>query len=243
MICPIRTLSMTPASETTTKRFSLSKTIMIMGIVVFGILSIIPPVSSAFLDEKGILYYADLPKNDPYEKIVMPGDTIYLGGVYDLTNVLGSSKEFAWWPDITDVETSCNPAILNSVSYIKTNGAVNYKKVTLDPEHWRVGSWWQWDGCFERANYKENHADYVPYVNDNNLAFKIVRPPTPPKVTMPPANFEALPTASDTPAPEIIITSVPTAPVPPENKDDSVPWWGWAAGSVVALYIIHEFVW
>lgn len=128
------------------------------------------------------LYWVNLtPKNDIYGKKVMPGYTIALGRVYDLTYVSGVSKKYAWWKDYKVQGSNCYPDVIVNTSYVETNGKINPKSVYLDPQIWKVGDWYQWDGCYQLP-YNKNHpeAQYVPYMRDNNLAFKIINDPNPP---------------------------------------------------------------
>lgn len=217
-----------------------SQIAILIGAVIFGLVITAPPCFAAFVQD-GTLYYADLPTNDLYEKVVMPGDTIALGRTYDLTKVYGVSKTFAWWKDPAKAGSSCTPELIIPIGYIQTNGKSNPKEVYLDPAIWKPGTYWQWDGCFERANYKQGHPDLVPYVADDSLAFKVIYDPYPvPKTPAPVISVIKITTAPT--IEEIIIkpTLIPTT-IPVQKKDDDLPWWGWGLigiGGIVALKLL-----
>lgn len=210
---------------------------VLIGTAIILALIAVPPVSSALVN--GTFYWRNItPQNDIYEKVVMPGDTIVLGRTYDLTYVSGSSKKFAWWKDKTVEAVNCKPDIINSISYIDTNGKIRQNNVTLNPENWTVGDWWQWDGCFQ-MKFQQNHIEpqYQPYYQDNNLMFHVIYDPNPP-----------------TPVPTTIITTVPptttkpptlppmTKPTPPVPKDESWPWWYYPIG-IISIIIIGRIIW
>lgn len=205
--------------------------LVLIGIVLFTSCLITIPLVSAYV-ENGTLYYGDKPQNDIYNKTVMPGDTIVLGRTYDFTNVLGVSKKFAWWKDKTVEAVDCHPDIINSVSYIDTNGKIKQDNVTLDPENWTVGDWWQWDGCFQ-MKFQQNHieAQYQPYFQDNNLMFHVIYDPNPP-APVPAPVITTIPTP---------ITTIPTLapmtkPIPdPVPKDESWPWYYYPVLAVLGI--------
>lgn len=178
--------------------------------------------------ENKTFYYNNItPKNNPREFTIYPGDTIYLGGTYDLSYVAGVSKQFAWWKEWKREDTDCSPDIVNTISYIDTNGAINPKMVYIDPAKYKIGNWWQWDGCYKdtSASYKTGDPDkWLPYMNDNNLAFRIIYPPVTPEPTAPPT----VPTTIRIPTKTIMPTINASAVMPtPEIKPikEGWPWW------------------
>ena len=186
-------------------------------LIILGIALLISPVLASEV-RNPFTYRNITPQNDPKEFVVMPMDTIYLGGTYDLTNVKGISKQFAWWSDWKIEATDCNPTIVNSVSYVETNGAVDYKKVYIDPAKYRLGNWYQWDGCYTHYS-KIGGTQLLPYIKDNNLAFRIINPPpTTPAPTPIPTPRPVI----STPAPTPIPVPVVTAPIPVKP---GFPWW------------------
>jgi hypothetical protein len=190
-----------------------------------------------------VFYFNNItPKNDPKEWRVNPGDTIYLGGTYDLSYVMGVSKQFAWWKDWKYESTDCSPDLVNTVSYIQTNGRINSKMVYIDPEQYKIGNWWQWDGCYIDRTDRSGIAKWLPYKADNNLAFRIIYPPVWPPVTPTPI-----------PTPEITakftrpITTVATPTIIPELtpiRDTGMPGWIWGLiiGGIILLIIIFVVV-
>jgi hypothetical protein len=212
---------------------------ILIGAVILGLVIMAPPCFAAFL-QNGTLYYADIATNDIYEKVVMPGDTIALGRTYDLTKVYGVSKTFAWWKDPALAGSSCTPELIIPIGYVQTNGKLNPKQVYIDPAVWKPGSYWQWDGCFERANYKRGHPDLVPYVADDSLAFKVIYDPHPPTPAPAPAPDEIIikPTVIPTMEEIIIKPSLILTPVPEQKKEDEFPWWGWVIGGIVGIIFV-----
>jgi hypothetical protein len=151
-------------------------------IIFIAILFLVIPTSGSLVN--GIFYYNNItPQNSPFELRVNPGDTLYLGRAYDLSYVDGVSKSFAWWSDWKTQATDCEPDKIVTVGYIETNGTIDPRAVYLDPTVFKPGMWWQWDGCFEQYNYKTGESSWVPYPNDNNLAFIIVNMPERPAKT------------------------------------------------------------
>jgi len=187
--------------------------------------------------ENKVFYFNnETPQNNPREYTVKPGDTIYLGGTYDLTYVSGVSKQFAWWKDWKIESTDCTPDLVNTISYIETNGAVNPKMVYIDPAKYKVGNWWQWDGCYiDTINSKSGEAKWLPYANDNNLAFRIIYSP----VTPTPSPVPTVPTTiripTGKPIPRINITEIPT--IPPVVKSTGWPWWIYLIIIIVIIII------
>ena len=229
-----------------------------------AILLIIVPISAALLNGTYYVRYSpsdpvegtkvfyfnnETPQNDPKEFLVKPGDTIYLGGTYDLTLVAGVSKQFAWWKDWKIEGGDCKPDQVNTVSYIQTNGAINPKMVYIDPEKYKAGNWWQWDGCFLDTTYNTNKdgeevgtQHWLPYANDNNLAFRIIYPPVwpiPTKTDVPtPLPTIKTPTKTPTPLPTINITPIET----PARDNGGIPWYFWGIGGAAVLIMIFILV-
>jgi hypothetical protein len=186
-----------------------------------------------------IFYYNNnTPQNNPREFVVKPGDTIYLGGTYDLSYVMGVSKQFAWWQDWKYESTDCSPDIVNTVSYILTNGRINPKMVYIDPEQYKVGNWWQWDGCYIDRNDLSGTTHWLPYKADNNLAFRIIYPPVWPKPT---PTIEQIFTLPPTPIKTVITT--PTINITPMETpvidSGGMPWYFWAVilGAIILIVI------
>jgi len=203
------------------------------------VLLAIPPVSSSAMLINGTLYYRNTtPQNDPMDLRVMPGDTIYQGRIYDLTHVIGVSKQFAWWKDWKYESNNCNPDRINSVSYIDTNGKENYKAVFIEPDEYPEGNWWQWDGCFERYDFKSLTSTMVPYMADNNLAFRVIRAPErPPK----PVITEPTPEITYVPLQTVIVTMQPANNPEPEEKDQELPWYVYWIGLCVIIFLVWRF--
>jgi len=183
------------------------------------------------------------PQNDPKEWRVNPGDTIYLGGTYDLTQVMGTSKQFAWWKDWKYESTDCNPTQVNTVSYIDSRGAVNPKMVYIDPAKYKIGNWWQWDGCYIDTSYStyksgddNGKVRWLPYANDNNLAFRIINNPTP-KTPEPTPEITVKVTRPITivTTPTVNITPITT----PARDGGGMPWYFWAIiiGAIILIVI------
>lgn len=214
------------------------RSLLLIGTVIVALMIAAPP---ALADESvlvnGTLYWRNItPQNDIYEKVVYPGDTIVLGRTYDLTYVSGATKRFAWWSDSNIEGTTCTPDLINSISYIDTNGKSNPKNVTLDPEHWRTGNWWQWDGCYQLPySRSEPEPRYTVYTNDNNLMFKIIRDPIPPTPEI--IYVSAVPTPTPIKTTAIPTTTAMPAPVPEEGW----PWWYYPIGAVIAIIGIRIF--
>lgn len=220
-------------------------------ILLVAVCGIIPPVQS---DDSvlvnGTFYFRDItPKNDIYERTVMPGDTIVLGGTYDLTHVSGVSKAYAWWQNQQQEGLTCTPDRVIKTSYIDTNGKINPKNVTLSEENgWTAGRWWQWDGCFLRTTWKENgsgkpRTDYVPYIADNNLAFTLIKdpaPPTPAPTTILTPVITPEPTILENVSP-IIIAPESTTTTGSENGD-SRPWWYYPIIAIIG-YVAYRILW
>jgi len=182
-----------------------------------------------------IFYYNnETPQNDPKEWRVYPGDTIYLGGTYDLQYVMGVSKQFAWWKDWKIEGMDCNPSIVNTVSYIQTNGRINPKMVYIDPEKYKVGNWWQWDGCFIDLTTSSGETKWLPYKADNNLAFRIIYPPYTPTPTPTPEIYIPPPTPIKT----ITTPTINITPIETPVQDTGWPWWMW----VIILLIVGGII-
>ncbi len=212
------------------------KTAQIIEIILLLGISAMPP-ASAIMNESTLYFSNTTPINNIYEKVVLPGHTLALGRTYDLTHVSGVSKAYAWWSDWRIQGTTCTPTTVINTSYILTNGRVNPKNVTLNPsDGWKVGDWYQWDGCFQKPYQKgQIEPGYQPYLSDNNLMFHVIYDPNPP-----------VPEPTITEAP-ISTTSIPTPttaiPVPttaiPEIKDEGWPWWYYGLGTFIAVVIIR----
>lgn len=185
-----------------------------------------------------IFYFGNnTPQNDPKEWRVYPGDTIYLGGTYDLSYVMGISKQFAWWKDWKYQSTDCNPDLVNTVSYIDSRGAINPKMVYIDPEFYRTGNWWQWDGCFvDPSSSKVGEVHWLPYKNDNNLAFRIIYPPVWPKPT---PTIEQVYIPPPPPIKTVITTpTINITPIETPAREPGIPWYMWIGGILVLLLLI-----
>ena len=221
-------------------------------LAILGILLLLAPIQAALVngtfyqilspahppsENATIFYYNnETPQNDPKEWRVYPGDTIYLGGTYDLQYVMGTSKQFAWWKDWKYESTDCNPDVVNTVSYIDTRGRVNPKMVYIDPELYKVGNWWQWDGCFIDQSTNSDKTNWLPYKADNNLAFRIIYPPVWPPITPTPTPQIIIPTPTH---PIVIVT--PTINITPTEtpvEDQGWPWWMWIGMIVAIIFII-----
>jgi len=190
-------------------------------------------------EENKVFYFNnETPKNNPKEYTVKPGDTIYLGGTYDLTYVSGVSKQFAWWKDWKIQGMDCTPDIVNTISYIETRGAINPKLVYIDPAKYKVGNWWQWDGCYiDTINSETGKAKWLPYANDNNLAFRIIYPPIIPTPSLTPTIPPTIRIPTKTPTPiiqEPIIQEIP----PPVQAKPGWPWYYWIILIVVIILLI-----
>jgi hypothetical protein len=186
-----------------------------------------------------IFYYNNItPQNDPKEWRVYPGDTIYLGGTYDLQYVVGVSKQFAWWENWKYQSTDCNPDIVNTVSYIDTNGRINPRMVYIDPEQYKVGNWWQWDGCFIDRSTTSGETHWLPYKADNNLAFRIIYPPVWPKPT---PTIEQIFIPQPAPIKAVITTpTINLTPMETPARDSGgMPWYFWAViiGVIILIFI------
>lgn len=233
-------------SETGMERFLSFRIAILIGVVVLGSLVITTPPCSAAMLINGTLYYADVIENDIHESGVMPGDTIVLGRTYDLTKVIGVSKIFAWWQDPYQVETSCKPDLLYPVGYVETNGKIRPNNVTLDPEIWKTGSYWQWDGCFI-STYGSKKGTLVPYVADNNLAFKVINDPFPEKITPVPTT-EITPLPNVTPDFEVnlsedfIIITPEITTIPNPVQKESIPWYYYLLG-IFGIIIVFKYLW
>jgi hypothetical protein len=208
------------------------KSLLHMGTAIFVVLliAVLPVLADESVLVNGTFYWRNItPQNDIYEKVVYPGDTIVLGRTYDLTYVSGVNKRFAWWSDDNNEGMTCTPDIINNISYIDTGGKISPKNVTLDPDHWRTGNWWQWDGCYQlRYSRSEPEARYSVYTADNNLMFHIIRDPIPPTPVI--IYVSAIPT----PTP-VKTTAIPTTTVPAPVKDESWPWWYYPIFAVIAF--------
>jgi hypothetical protein len=149
-------------------------------LVFFVFLFLIIPVHA------DLLYWQNItPHNDPFELKVNPGDTLYMGRGYDLSYVYGTSKKFAWWKDWSTEDLNCNPDKIVDISYISNNGKLDPRLVFIDSGKGFIpGNWYQWDGCFERYDYSTHTITMVPYLADDNLAFRVVYPPYRPPVTI-----------------------------------------------------------
>lgn len=222
------------------KNLIISKNTFLLGTVIATLLLwiTVPPLSAAFLIN-GTLYYSDPITNNIYEKTVMPGDTIVQDHLYDLTYVSGSSKKFAWWKDKNVEGTTCTPDIINSISYIDTNGNVSPDRVYLDPEKWPTGNWWQWDGCYQ-MKFQRNHPEpqYTVYMQDNNLMFHIIKDPNPPMIVTVPT---PAPTRTATPIPTTTAPT-PTATPVPVKTDEGWPLWYYPVG-FIGLFIGWRLLW
>ena len=188
-----------------------------------------------------IFYYNNItPQNDPKEWRVYPGDTLYLGGTYDLSYVTGTTKQFAWWKDWKYESTDCNPDVVNSVSYIDTNGRINPKMVYLDPEKYKVGNWWQWDGCFIDPSPKKNgEIHWLPYKNDNSLAFRIIYPPVWPPITPTPAPTpQQIYIPTPTPLPITTMPTINSTPAETPVQKGGLPWQVYVGVGFVIVVII-----
>ena len=210
------------------------KTTQLLRIAILLCVFAIFPVFAETHGNNGLLYYSNLtPKNDIYEKVVMPGYTVALGRTYDLTHVSGVSKTYAWWSDWRIQGLTCTPTTIIKTSYIETNGMINPKNIKLDPEMgWKVGDWFQWDGCFEKPYQKgQTGPSYQPYLSDNNLVFTIIYDPNPPTP-------EPTPTPTPeptTPEPTRTATPLPTTTPTPKIKDEGWPWWYYGIGIFLTL--------
>lgn len=198
-------------------------------VIIFFVLVLLLVSSVHASDVRNPFYYRNTtPQNDPNEFIVKPGDTIYLGKIYDLRYVMGSSKQFAWWKDWKVQGTDCSPDIVNSISYIDTWGNVTPKNVYIDPAKYRIGNWWQWDGCFMDYNFKTGEKIWRPYTADNNLAFRIVNPPptSTPSPTPEPTIITPTPTPSPSPTIPVVVPAKPGFP------------WGYLIITIIVLVVI-----
>ena len=196
------------------------------------------------------LYYGNItPVNNIYEKVVMPGYTIALGRTYDLTHVSGTTKTYAWWSDWKIQGTTCTPTTIVKTSYIDTNGRINPKNVTLDPnDGWKIGDWFQWDGCYAKPYQKgQTGPSYVPYLADNNLMFHVIydpHPPTPPPTqeptqvitTEPPPHTTTIPTNTT------ITTATTAIVITREERGDIWPWWYYGIG-IFLLFLGLRILW
>lgn len=200
----------------------------LVGIVIlFAAWIIIPPVSAdATVLQNGTFYWRNItPQNNIYENTVMPGDTIVLGRVYDLTKVYGYSGQFAHWNDSSEEGMTCHPDIVNSVNYVDTQGKIKKNSVYLDPKNWTTGDWLQWEGCYQKPyNRALGAGEYVPYIADDNLMFTIITDPHPPTIRPTPRIPTIPPTVTIATETPFIVT--PTIPAP-VKEDPGMPWWIW----------------
>jgi hypothetical protein len=145
-------------------------------ILFFVIILIVLPSTVIAEDLKyfpGTTYY-----NDPFEFQVNPGDTIYLGRIYDLRNVMGTNHTIALWNDWRMGGSNCNPDKLFTVGYIETNGQINPKAVYLDPSKgWKAGDYYAWSGCFYKYDFKTGEKIQKTYSHENNFMFTVINPP------------------------------------------------------------------
>ena len=160
------------------KDISLNRLLLIGAITFLAMGCVIaPPIPAPLVN--GTFYYRNItPQNDPFDLRVNPGDTLYLGRAYDLSYVSGYSKAFAWWKNPNDEAVTCTPDLVINTSYIDTGGRVDPRAVWIDPSVWKEGNWYQWEGCYSKYNFKTGEKTWVPYIADNNLAFKVSRPPS-----------------------------------------------------------------
>ena len=208
---------------------------LFIGIAIILCLIVIPPVSSALIN--GTFYFRNTtPQNDIYEKVVMPRDTIVLGHTYDLTKIEGSSKKFAWWSNDQIEDTTCTPDLIIDISYINSNGKIRPDQVYLDPSLWKVGNWFQWDGCFELP-YQRNtdNPQFSVYHQDNNFVFTIIRDPVTPTPQIIYVSAQPTPTPKPTRT-----TIIPHTTAVPEKQGDW-PWWYYPIGIGIGAVIIRIF--
>jgi hypothetical protein len=147
---------------------------------------------------------------------------------------MGTSKQFAWWKDWKYESTDCNPDEVVTISYIDTRGAVNPKMVYIDPAKYKVGNWWQWDGCFVDRTSTASEPKWLPYKADNNLAFRIINPPYTPTPTPTPEIIIPTPTRPPTITPTINITPIET----PVKVDTGWPWYMWIGLVLVVIVLV-----
>lgn len=96
--------------------------------------------------------------------IVQPGDKVYFNETVDITLVVGTTGQFAWWGDNQYGQI---PEIIAQ--------AQNFQhKYWIDPSKFRVGKWYKWDNIYEP--------------NSNSLAFEVI-PGTRPSPTPTPGNY------------------------------------------------------
>lgn len=180
------------------------------------------------------------PQNDIYEKVVYPGDTIVLGRNYDLRNVAGTSQNFAWWDNESAQGTDCDPDQLTTINYVDTQGRIHPDDVFIDPVLWRVGDWFQWEGCYMLPYEKDQEKPrYSPYHQDNNLVFHVIEDPHP--LTM--ITITTPPTPTPDPTTRIPPVHIPTpAPTPAPVIDEGMPWYYWLL-IVIGVVIILDLLW
>jgi hypothetical protein len=131
------------------------------------------PVSADLIDNK--TYYSDItPQNNLYELAVHPGDYILQGRSYDLTHVYGFTGTFAHWNNYLNQGLDCFPDYTVETNYITTNTQKNPKNIYIDPILWPRGDWLQWEGCYERYDNGKDTGTSSPYLNDNNVMFKVI---------------------------------------------------------------------
>jgi hypothetical protein len=133
---------------------------------------------------------------------VYQGDILEQGKVYDISGVTAFGEhygEFAYWKDWWQEGGASTPTIINRIEkrYLYS--------VCIDPDRWKVGNWYKYNGEKE-------------YKNENNFAFSVVKGNS--------TNATCHAGLDPTPVPTAIIydiTGVPTTPIPTETEPQLEP--------------------
>jgi hypothetical protein len=229
---------MTPASKWITIYFVIL--LLFLAVVII----IAEPTQAALVN--GTEYYNNItPHNDPMELKVHPGDTIYLGRSYDLTDVLGWNYSFSNWKDWKIEGSDCNPDVTVDVDYIRTNTGTDPKLVYLDPSIWKTGDWFQYEGCYavmQRNSDGTISEVMTPYMRDNNRMFTIIYPPVKLLPSSPLAGQIVPVQGYQSPFVNVTLAATTTSQQEIPMQDSGWPWWYYLAGIIVVL-IVLKYTW
>lgn len=152
----------------------IDKIVILILVITFSLILIVPLACPSISAQDNNFYFRNItPQNDLFELVVYPKDVLVQGRAYNFEKVYGSTGTFAHWNNEAVEFDNCNPDVIITISYIKTNGKTNPENVYLD-SRWTIGNWYQWDGCYNRYQPGQTTPNYVPYTHDNALIFKII---------------------------------------------------------------------